>query len=52
MLCLKICIGIFSCADQGIFIRGGGGGGPGQSDKNALATLLFSPQFILQKANG
>ena len=37
-----------ACADPGIFVRGG----PGQSDKKALATFFFSPQLILQKSNG
>ena len=34
--------------------EGGGGGGPGQSDKKALTTFsfsIFSPQLILQKSN-
>ena len=35
-----------SCADPGIFVRGGGG--QGQSDKKALTTFFFSPQLILQ----
>ena len=47
-----------TCADPGIFVRGGGG--PGQADKKALATFFFlfffffsfSPQLILQKSNG
>ena len=30
----------------------GGGGDPGQYDKKALTTNLFSPQLILQKSNG
>ena len=37
-------MGDFSCADPGIFVRGGGGGrggGPGQSDKKALTTCFF-----------
>ena len=35
------------------FHQGGGGGeGPGQSDKKALTTIFFSPQLILQKSNG
>ena len=44
-----------TCADPGIFVRGGGGGGgggPGQSDKKALTLFFFSPQLILQKSNG
>ena len=40
-----------SCADPGIFVRGGGG--PGQSAKNVLTTFFFfSPQLISQKSNG
>ena len=43
-----------SCADPGIFVRGGGG--PGQSDKksydNVFFVCFFSPQLILQKSNG
>ena len=43
-----------SCADPGIFVRGGGGGGGlGQSDKKSSDKFLFfSPQLILQKSNG
>ena len=33
------------------FHQGGGGEGPGQSDKKALTTI-FSPQLILQKSYG
>ena len=35
---------MLSCADPGIFVRGG----PGQSDKKALTTFFCSPQLILQ----
>ena len=45
-------ISLYTCADPGIFVRGGG---PGQSDKKALTTFFFfffSPQLILQKSNG
>ena len=38
---LKICINKPTCADQGIFVRGGGGG-----------LAIFSPLLILQKSNG
>ena len=44
-----------TCADPGIFIRGGG---PGQSDKISSDKVFFffffffSPQLILQKSNG
>ena len=38
-----------TCADPGIFVRGG----PGQSDKKSSDVLFFfSPQLILQKSNG
>ena len=43
-----------TCADPGIFVRGGGGGGgPGQSDKKSCDVFLcfFCPQLILQKSN-
>ena len=51
---------LLPCADPGIFIREGAGGGPCQSGKKALTTffVLFvfcfflSPQLILQKSNG
>ena len=43
-----------TCADPGIFVRGGSRSG--QSDqKKALTTfffVFFSPQLILQKSNG
>ena len=32
---------MYRCADPGIFIRGGGGEGPGQSDKKALTTIFL-----------
>ena len=32
----------YSCADSGIFVRGGGGGGPGQSDKNSSDNVFFA----------
>ena len=38
-----------SCADPGIFVRGGGG--PGQSDKKALTTFFFFFFFFLE-SNG
>ena len=38
-----------SCADPGIFVRGGGGG---QSDKKSSDNVFFSPQLILQNSNG
>ena len=42
-----------TCADPGIFVRGGG---PGQSDKKSsdvfFCFLFFCPQLILQKSNG
>ena len=40
----------FSCADPGIFVRGG----PGQSDKKSSDNVFFffSPQLILQRSNG
>ena len=38
-----------SCADPGIFVRGGGGVGVQVNlTKKALTTFLFSPQLILQ----
>ena len=44
-----------SCADPGIFVRGG----PGQSDKKKSSEVVFfffffffSPQLILQRSNG
>ena len=39
-----------TCADPGIFVRGG----PGQCDKKALTffVVFFSPQLFLQKSNG
>ena len=39
-----------TCADPGIFVRGG----PGQSDKKSsdVFFFFFSPQLILQKSNG
>ena len=37
-----------TCADPGIFVRGG----PGQSDKKSSDNISFSPQLILQKSNG
>ena len=41
-----------TCADPGIFVRGGGGG-PGQSDKKSSDVFcFFCPQLILQKSNG
>ena len=41
-----------TCADPGIFVRGGGGG-PGQSDKkSSWRFFFFSPQLILQESNG
>ena len=47
------CTPCFPCADPGFFVRGGGWGvGPGQSDKKALTTFIFSPQLILLKSNG
>ena len=43
---------LVTCADPGIFVRGG----PGQSDKKALTKFFFffffSHQLILQKSNG
>ena len=41
-----------SCADPGIFVRGGGG--PGQSGKKKSSDNVFfsSPQLILQKSYG
>ena len=45
-----------TCADPGIFVRGGGGWGPGQSDKkssdNVFFFFFFCPQLILQRSNG
>ena len=44
-----------SCADPGIFVRGGGGGGPGQSDNKSYDNVFFgffSPPLILQDSNG
>ena len=45
-----------TCADPGIFVRGGG---PGQSDKKSsdkgfffFFFFFFCPQLILQKSNG
>ena len=42
-----------TCADPGIFVRGGG---PGQPDKKSSDVFFFffffSPQLILQKSNG
>ena len=47
----------YSCADPGIFVRGG----PGQSDKKSSDNVFFlffffffffSPQLIFQKSNG
>ena len=41
-----------TCADPGIFVRGGGSRS-GQSDQKKLTTFFFfSPQLILQKSNG
>ena len=43
------------CADPGIFAGGGGGGVQVSLTKKALTTFFvffFSPQLILQKANG
>ena len=45
-----------TCADPGIFVRGGGGG-PGHSDKKSLDNVFFSSSFLalslfLQKSNG
>ena len=38
---------------SGNFHQGGGGGeGPGQSDKKRSYNDFFSPQLILQKSNG
>ena len=34
------------------FHQGGGGEGPGQSDKKSSDNDFFSPQLILQKSNG
>ena len=39
----------WSCADPGIFVRGGG---QGQSDKKSSDNRFFSPQLILLKSNG
>ena len=39
-----------TCADPGIFVRGGGG--PGHFDKKSSDNVFFSPQLILQKSNG
>ena len=50
--CQKV---LWSCADPGIFVGGGGGRGGGVQvslTKKALTTLFFSPQLILQKSNG
>ena len=45
---------LFTCADPGIFVRGGGG--QVSLTKKALTTFFFrfffSPQLILQKSNG
>ena len=40
-----------TCADPGIFVRGGGG--PGQSDKKSSGNVFFFliPQLILQQSN-
>ena len=35
-----------TCADPGIFVRGG----PGQSDKKSSDNVFFCPQLILQKS--
>ena len=43
---------LLSCADPGIFVRGGGGGGVQVNPtKKALTTFFFSPHLILQKSN-
>ena len=46
-----------TCADPGIFVRGGGGAVQVNLTKKALTTFFFfffffSPQLILQKSNG
>ena len=43
-----------SCADPGIFVRGGGGGGgPGPTARKQLGQrFFFSPQLILQFTKG
>ena len=35
----------FTCADPGIFVRGGGGGGPSRSDKKALTTSVVDARI-------
>ena len=42
---------LLSCADPGIFVRGGGGGVQVNPTKKALTTFFFSPHLILQKSN-
>ena len=41
-----------SCADPGIFARGGGGGGGVQVSLIKISSFFFSLQLILQKSNG
>ena len=43
---------VIACADPGIFVRGGGGVGPGQFDKKSSDNVFCSPQLILQKSKG
>ena len=38
---------LMSCADPGIFVRGGGGGGPGQFDKKRSDNVFFVVFFVL-----
>ena len=41
-----------TCADPGIFVRGGGGPGQVSLTKKSSDNIFFSPQLILQKSNG
>ena len=46
-----------ACADPGNFVRGGGGEGPGQSDKKSsdvffFFSFFFNLSLFLRKSNG
>ena len=45
---------LLSCADPGIFVRGGGGGVQVNPTKKSFDNVFFlsSPYLILQKSNG